>query len=436
MLNELKSSSRGEMQKDTVKDAEENEIAAKSTNAKIKHHMKGSKLFWFLIALSFIVFIVLFVGLSIIKNQIYKELEQVSIVDFESCVTAGNPVMESYPEKCSANGQTFTRELTREEQEKLDPTSEWNTYQGEDFTFKYPTDWSQDESNSLIVFGPIATKNHIGETVNPYTTSLVTLKVEKVNPILNLIQFKNISEANNPQWKDYVQGEIMGKEVNHLGCVSGNCREILFIKDGYLYTFSEQNKLVELDQILSSFKFTDANEMSSASGADETTVDTSDWNTYESEVEKGLVFKYPDTWSEERSAGDGYEELKLTSDTGFEFVFVSSIPYPSGGCIDCVVHYSEQVKVPNFKELYILENDRGAEDGFGVIYLAESNIPVGQDGLNWSIPSNNFDDPDRRSVLKGEFSYEASQKNQLTPEEFAASPEVQMTREILRSVTY
>jgi hypothetical protein len=38
-----------------------------------------------------------------------------NIVDFESCVGAGNPVMESYPEQCSAgDGRTFTRDIGNE----------------------------------------------------------------------------------------------------------------------------------------------------------------------------------------------------------------------------------------------------------------------------------------------------------------------------------
>lgn len=33
------------------------------------------------------------------------------IKNFEDCVAAGNPVMESYPRQCSANGQTFTENI-------------------------------------------------------------------------------------------------------------------------------------------------------------------------------------------------------------------------------------------------------------------------------------------------------------------------------------
>jgi hypothetical protein len=36
-----------------------------------------------------------------------------SIVDFQTCVDAGNPVMESFPPQCRANGQTFFAEVPR-----------------------------------------------------------------------------------------------------------------------------------------------------------------------------------------------------------------------------------------------------------------------------------------------------------------------------------
>lgn len=36
------------------------------------------------------------------------------ITSFEECVDAGNPVMESYPEQCSANGRTFTNSSPRD----------------------------------------------------------------------------------------------------------------------------------------------------------------------------------------------------------------------------------------------------------------------------------------------------------------------------------
>lgn len=38
-----------------------------------------------------------------------------SINSFEECAAAGNPIMESYPEQCSANGKTFTRDISETE---------------------------------------------------------------------------------------------------------------------------------------------------------------------------------------------------------------------------------------------------------------------------------------------------------------------------------
>jgi len=37
-----------------------------------------------------------------------------SITNFEECVAAGNPVMESYPRQCRANDQTFVEEINDE----------------------------------------------------------------------------------------------------------------------------------------------------------------------------------------------------------------------------------------------------------------------------------------------------------------------------------
>lgn len=42
-------------------------------------------------------------------QQADERIEQYNAVDtFADCVAAGNPVMESYPEQCAANGQTFS----------------------------------------------------------------------------------------------------------------------------------------------------------------------------------------------------------------------------------------------------------------------------------------------------------------------------------------
>lgn len=44
-----------------------------------------------------------------------------SIRNFQECAAAGNPIMESYPEQCAANGQTFVNETQQEQ------NNGWNT---------------------------------------------------------------------------------------------------------------------------------------------------------------------------------------------------------------------------------------------------------------------------------------------------------------------
>lgn len=36
------------------------------------------------------------------------------ITNFEECAAAGNPIMESYPRQCRANGQTFVEQIKNE----------------------------------------------------------------------------------------------------------------------------------------------------------------------------------------------------------------------------------------------------------------------------------------------------------------------------------
>lgn len=38
--------------------------------------------------------------------------QQTVITSFEECANAGNPIMESYPAQCAANGQTFIQEIS------------------------------------------------------------------------------------------------------------------------------------------------------------------------------------------------------------------------------------------------------------------------------------------------------------------------------------
>lgn len=69
-----------------------------------------------------------------------KQIAEAEITSFASCVAAGNPVMESFPEQCSANGQTFTN--TASQQGTLDTliqcdSEEWKVVSGSTVKLDY-----------------------------------------------------------------------------------------------------------------------------------------------------------------------------------------------------------------------------------------------------------------------------------------------------------
>ena len=68
------------------------------------------------------------------------------ITSFAECVAAGNPVMESYPEQCAANGKTFTNPNQKVEVSK-DETADWLLYEppGKEYSVRLADGWVVDE---------------------------------------------------------------------------------------------------------------------------------------------------------------------------------------------------------------------------------------------------------------------------------------------------
>lgn len=52
-------------------------------------------------------------GWFVYKGQKKDEAKSSNITSFEECKAAGKPIMESYPEQCNANGQTFVNEAQK-----------------------------------------------------------------------------------------------------------------------------------------------------------------------------------------------------------------------------------------------------------------------------------------------------------------------------------
>src|SRR3989338_5208499 len=68
-----------------------------------------------------IALIILAIMMAIITACAEKEsISPDNISTFDECVSAGNPVMESYPQQCKANDKTFVEQLKETEQGSSD----------------------------------------------------------------------------------------------------------------------------------------------------------------------------------------------------------------------------------------------------------------------------------------------------------------------------
>lgn len=79
-----------------------------------------------------------------VYNQKNKSSDKAnkSITSFAECAAAGNPIMESYPEQCAANGKTFVNDKSRPVQ-MPDETLNWVLFTPEDkaYSVRVPDGW-------------------------------------------------------------------------------------------------------------------------------------------------------------------------------------------------------------------------------------------------------------------------------------------------------
>ncbi len=71
-----------------------------------------------------------FIAFSLILAGFGCQPTVATITSFETCASAGNPIMESFPRQCRANGQTFV------EKEAPRPEPSMNVQLGEAFTLQ------------------------------------------------------------------------------------------------------------------------------------------------------------------------------------------------------------------------------------------------------------------------------------------------------------
>lgn len=64
--------------------------------------------------------LLLLTGIGLVTWRLNQERETKTITNYEECVAAGYPIMESYPERCAVpGGETFTRIIKDQLQEEL-----------------------------------------------------------------------------------------------------------------------------------------------------------------------------------------------------------------------------------------------------------------------------------------------------------------------------
>lgn len=78
------------------------------------------KMLVYLLTAVLVSFLALLIVLVIV-TQVKKS--SVVVTNFEECAATGAPILESFPEQCMYGGKTYTRELTQEEIDNLNPNS-------------------------------------------------------------------------------------------------------------------------------------------------------------------------------------------------------------------------------------------------------------------------------------------------------------------------
>lgn len=61
-----------------------------------------------LVIIAITILLVALLGWKLYSDKSNSRPSQIN--NFDECVAAGNAIMESYPERCAANGKTFTKQ--------------------------------------------------------------------------------------------------------------------------------------------------------------------------------------------------------------------------------------------------------------------------------------------------------------------------------------
>lgn len=139
-----------------------------------------------------------------------------------------------------------------------DPTAEWMSYKGDNFSFRHPSSWSVDSTKSTnIIIGPVSMVNDIGSTVPKYVNPYIRLTILTSPLNTDLVKYSKLDKNAGAVWEKINIDNIEGFMVKHESCASEVCRNVYLQYKNKIYVFTEENDLVEFEQLLSTFKFND-----------------------------------------------------------------------------------------------------------------------------------------------------------------------------------
>ena len=130
------------------------------------------KYFWFIIigVLAFMVAIILGVVMATKSAAPDKK----SISSYAECVAAGNPIMESYPEQCRADGRTFTNTDAKAPSGSDQDLTDTVTSGKQAFTVEIPRGWGPvvraSDTDLLMMNGETQPKTDTSKAVEVKTT--------------------------------------------------------------------------------------------------------------------------------------------------------------------------------------------------------------------------------------------------------------------------
>lgn len=157
------------------------------------------------------------------------------------------------------------------------PTANWKTYEGEGFSFKYPSDWEFSD-RSKVNFDPTVEIRKSDSYLNIYLEELETKGLQNVKTIRE----EDILVGNKSIKFEFYTSTVT-KQLSLHSDLSEKTLPFYAINI-YLDKETKDSDLQVLNQVLSTFKFTE-----------DQTIDTSNWKTFTSTME-GFTLRYPLEW--------------------------------------------------------------------------------------------------------------------------------------------